>query len=150
MHIVLTLYSRFLGITERVRDLPPLIFRFILAYGFFEPAINKLTHFKDIVVWFRDTLQIPFPELNAIMAVGTENLGYVLLTLGLGTRLISIPLMVVMVVAIKTVHLKHGFACGHNGFEIPFYYFFMLFSLVVGGAGRLSIDALLSRKFSRT
>ena len=31
-------------------------------------------------------------------------------------------LMIVMLVAIFTVHIGNGFAAGDNGFEIPFYY----------------------------
>ena len=73
---------------------------------------------------------IPFPTLNAYMAASTEALGVVLLTIGLFTRLISVPLMVVMVVAIMTVHLAHGFSAGDNGFEIPLYYMLFLFIFV--------------------
>ena len=52
-------------------------------------------------------MSIPFPLVNAYMAATTEILGVVLLILGLFTRLISIPLIVVMIVAIATVHFSH-------------------------------------------
>ena len=52
-------------------------------------------------------------------------LGIVLLTLGFGTRVIALPMMFVMIVAIFTTHISNGFAAGDNGFEIPFYYFLM-------------------------
>ena len=55
--------------------------------------------------------------------------------------------MVVMVVAIATVHYQNGFPCGKNGFEVPFYYFFMLFSLVITGPGRISLDHLIKKHF---
>ena len=35
---------------------------------------------------------------------------------------------------------------GDNGFEIPLYYFLMLFALVVYGSGKFSLDYLLDRK----
>lgn len=54
----------------------------------------------------------------------------VLLLLGLGTRLITIPLMIVMMVAIFSVHLTHGFEAGEYGFEIPLYYLLMLLNLL--------------------
>lgn len=135
-----------ISFANKLKDLPPLIFRLILAYGFYEPALKKLTHFSDIISWF-GSMGIPFPELNAFLATATENLGVVLLTLGLATRFISIPMMFVMVVAVITVHYKNGFSCGGNGFEIPFYYFFMLFSLVVSGAGKFSLDYLIAKKY---
>lgn len=142
---MVTLIQKYKTFVESLRDLPPLFFRLILAYGFYEPALKKITNIDSIAGWF-GSIGIPLPEVNAYLAAGTEALGVVLLTLGLATRFISIPLMVVMVVAITTVHLKNGFACGDNGFEVPFYYFFMLFSLVVTGAGRISVDYLLARR----
>jgi len=86
---------------------------------------------------------IPLPTLNAYMAASTEITGVVLLTLGLFTRLISLPLMVVMIVAISTVHLAHGFAAGDNGFEIPMYYMLFLAIFASFGAGKFSLDHLL-------
>lgn len=70
-------------------------------------------------------------------------MGVVLLTLGLFTRLISLPLIVVMVVAILTVHLGHGFSAGDNGFEIPLYYMLFLAIFASFGAGKFSLDHLL-------
>lgn len=141
-----SLAHAFIGKASSLRDLPPLIFRLVLAYGFYEPAMQKLNNFATIPAWF-EKIGIPFPTLNAYMAVGTELAGVALLTLGLATRFISIPLIVVMLVAIKTVHWQHGFACGDNGYEVPFYYMLMLFSLVVTGAGKFSVDHILRKRF---
>lgn len=138
------LFEKFLSVTNALRDLPPLIFRLILAYGFYEPAMNKWSDISAVATWFGE-MNIPFPTINAYMAASTELTGVALLTLGLATRIISIPLMFVMIVAAVTVHIENGFSCGKNGFEIPFYYFFMLFSLVTTGAGRISVDHLIKR-----
>jgi putative oxidoreductase len=54
-----------------------------------------------------------------------------------------------MLVAIKTVHWENGFAAGDNGYEIPLYYMIMLLSLLFTGAGRISVDYLLARKFEK-
>lgn len=79
------------------------------------------------------------------MAATTELLGAILLALGLFTRLISIPLIFIMLVAIYTVHLSNGFEAGDNGFEIPLYYILMLLTLVVYGAGKISADFFIKR-----
>ena len=121
-----------------------LFLRLILAYGFYEPAMNKWNDISAVATWF-ESMGLPLPTLQAYMAASTESAGVVLLTLGLFTRLISIPLMVVMVVAVVTVHLPNGFSSADNGFEIPLYYFLMLFVLVAHGAGKLSIDAFMHR-----
>ena len=135
----------YIRIASGLRSLPPLFFRLILAYGFYGPAVTKWKGIESVAEWF-GSMGIPAPLLNAYMAASTEMAGVVLLTLGLATRFISVPLMIVMLVAIKTVHLENGYECGKNGFEVPFYYFFMLFSLVVTGAGAFSLDHLIARK----
>ena len=116
--------------------------RLTLAYGFFGPAMNKWSDISSVANWF-GTLGIPMPTLSAYLAAGTELLGVVLLTLGLFTRLISLPLIVVMIVAITTVHLAHGFSAGENGFEIPLYYMLFLAIFASFGAGKFSLDHLL-------
>ena len=130
---------------EKFQSLSLLFLRLILAYGFYEPAKGKWSDMNAVAEWF-GTLGIPFPTLQAYAAASTETLGVLLLTLGLATRLITIPLMVVMIVAIVTVHLHNGFSCGNNGFEIPVYYMLMLFVLLTHGAGRFSVDYFLNKK----
>jgi len=116
--------------------------RLAVAYGFYEPAMMKWADIGAIAEWF-GSMGIPLPTLNAYMAAATEITGVVLLTLGLFTRLIALPLMIVMVVAIVTVHLPHGFSAGENGYEIPLYYLLFLGIFASFGAGKLSLDHLL-------
>ena len=141
-------YHTFTALVKQWSSIPLLLMRLVLAYGFFNPAKMKLTNFDAIVGWF-DQLGLPFPALNAFLATATESLGVILLFLGLGTRLISIPLMITMAVAIVTVHWEHGFEAGNNGFEIPMYYLLMLFTLLVFGSGRWSMDYWIENKKSR-
>ncbi len=124
---------------SKIKDIPLLLIRFVLAYGFYMPAKMKWSNIEGIIQWF-EGMGMPFPALNAYLAASTEAAGVVLLILGLGTRLISIPLMIVMLVAIGTVHWSNGFEAGSNGFEIPLYYLIMLFTLFIIGPGRISVD----------
>lgn len=127
-----------------LKSIPLLLMRIILAIGFFGPAKMKLGNIDGIISWF-ESIHIPMPALNAYLATGTESLGVILLALGLGTRLISIPLIITMIVAIVTVHLGNGFEAGNNGFEIPLYYMIMLLTLVIYGGGKFSVDHLLNK-----
>lgn len=127
---------------DALRSLALLFLRLMLAYGFYEPAKMKWGDIGAIADWFA-SMGLPFPTLQAYLAASTEAAGVVLLVLGLFTRLISVPLMVVMVVAITLVHLPNGFESGNNGFEIPLYYCLMLFVLLTHGAGKFSLDTLL-------
>lgn len=142
---IVRLNRAFINSLSRVNFLPALLFRFILAYGFYEPAMKKIQHFDSIIIWF-DDMGLPAPALNAYLATGTELLGVFLLILGLGTRLISIPLIFTMFVAIKTVHWHNGFSSSDNGYEIPLYYMLMLISLLIMGPGKISVDYLINRK----
>jgi len=133
---------------NKLSDLSPLFFRLILAYGFYKPATTKFNNFSSIVDWF-GSMGMPFPKLNAFLATGTEMVGFILLFLGLATRLISVPLIIVMIVAITTVHIGNGFEAGDNGLEIPLYYILMLISLIITGPGKISLDHLISKYINK-
>ncbi len=139
------LYERFVSFAEYLKS-PSLLFaRLAVAYGFYEPAMLKWSDIDATAQWFA-SMHYPFPLLNAYAAATTEITGVVLLTLGLCTRLIAIPLIVVMIVAIATVHLPHGFCAGDNGFEIPLYYMLFLLTFLSHGAGKISLDYLVCKK----
>ena len=141
MNYVLSLSQK---IGDMFQDLSLLFLRLILAYGFYEPAMNKWNDINSVASWF-ENMGIPMPTLNAYMAASTEILGVVLLTLGLFIRIISIPLIIIMIVAIFMLHLSNGFSSGDNGFEIPLYYMIMLFVLFSFGAGKISLDAFFKK-----
>ena len=130
------------NILSKGHNIALLFARLTIAYGFYGPAMQKWSDISSVASWF-GTIGVPFPTLNAYLAASTELLGVVLLTLGLFTRLISLPLIVVMIVAITTVHLTHGFSAGDNGFEIPLYYMLFLAIFASYGAGKFSLDHLL-------
>lgn len=144
---IVKLYSSAIEIIKRAKDLPLLFMRLVLAYGFYSTASMKWQNISRVAEWF-GSLGIPLPALNAYLAASTEVAGVILLTLGLATRIISIPLIITMLVAIVTVHLNNGFEAGNNGFEIPLYYLIMLFALLIYGPGRLSVDNILSKKLT--
>ena len=135
-------YLEFSRLSEYLKSLSLLFARLLVAYGFYEPAMMKWSDMKSVADWF-GSMGIPFPTLNAYMAATTEITGVVFLVLGLFTRLISIPLTVIMIVAIVTVHLHNGFAAGNNGFEIPLYYMAFLLMFFANGAGKFSLDRLI-------
>ncbi len=72
----------------------------------------------NIINWFGNSqwgLGMPAPELMAYLSAYTEFFGAILLLLGLATRWISIPLMVTMLVAALTVHIKNGWLAIADG-----------------------------------
>ena len=105
------LYTKYLAITPYFKDVSLLGLRLLLAYAFLGPALMKWGDMESTIAWFGNPdwgLGLPFPALNAYLAATTEILGVVPLLLGLGTRVISLPLIAVMLMAYFTVHMGHG------------------------------------------
>jgi uncharacterized membrane protein YphA (DoxX/SURF4 family) len=92
-------------------NLASLALRLYLAPIFWMAGTSKLNAFDSTVEWFGNSdwgLGLPFPFLMAILATAAELIGAVLLLLGLFTRLISIPLIITMLIAILCVHWDNG------------------------------------------
>lgn len=92
-------------------SLAPLALRIFLVPVFWMAGTSKLQAFDSTVTWFGNSdwgLGLPLPWLMAFLATAAELAGALLLALGLFTRLISIPLMVTMLVAIFAVHWDNG------------------------------------------
>ena len=101
----------------------PVLLRLYLVPVFWVASNNKWNPFNSdssldsVIEWFGNSdwgLGLPFPALMAYMAWGTEYIGAILLVLGLAIRWITIPLMFTMIVAVMTVHLKHGWQAVHD------------------------------------
>ena len=104
-------YQKFCSLIKHGDGIVALTLRLYLVPIFWMAGTNKLAHFQQTVEWFGNTdwgLGLPFPTLLATLATSAEILGAILLALGLLTRLISIPLIITMLVAIVTVHLPNG------------------------------------------
>ena len=138
-------YNRTTKKLEFLNDIILLTIRLVLAYGFYVTASMKWQNIGGVAGWFGE-LGIPFPVINAYLAASTEVLGVILLTLGLATRIISIPLIITMIVAIVTVHWQNGFESGNNGFEIPLYYMLLLFVLLIRSSGKYGFDHFIKGK----
>lgn len=98
-------------IIEGIGFIGPLLLRLYLVPIFWMAGSKKISSIDSTIEWFGNPdwgLGLPFPTLMAWMASITEAGGAILLLLGLGTRWISIPLMVTMIVAAVTVHLQNG------------------------------------------
>ncbi|WP_407478031.1 HvfX family Cu-binding RiPP maturation protein [Elizabethkingia anophelis] len=124
-------------LSEGVKGIPLLCMRLIMGYGFFVPGWMKLSDVSGNAKWF-ESIAIPFPIFSVCLSGGIEILGAIFLVLGLCVRKISIPLILVMLVAIFTVHIANGFQAANDGFEINLYYIIMLFTLIVYGPGKFS------------
>ncbi len=128
---------------------PQLGLRLLLAYEYWESGVMKFQGQN----WFADIQQdFPFP-FNVVpagaswfLATWSELLGSVGLALGLGTRVFSLALIVLTIVAWVSVHAGHGYNVCDNGFKLPLIFLIMFLALLLGGPGRASLDHLIARR----
>ena len=105
------IYQQIIARLQVADGIPLLLLRLYLAPVMIQAGWNKASSFDSIVDWFGNDdygLGLPMPLVMAFLATAAELVGGVLLLLGALTRLVSIPLMVTMIVAMVSVHAKNG------------------------------------------
>ncbi len=123
-----------------------LFVRITIGWGFFLTGKGKLMNLEKTTRFF-DSLHIPLPKFQAMLAGGTEMIGGLLLLFGLGTRFISAPLAFTMVVAYLTAH-REGFASLSDFTDqAPFPFLMAALVTMAFGAGSISVDRLLKPYF---
>src|SRR5712671_4370590 len=140
----------------------PVPLRLIVGYGFMEHGFAKLARGPEAFATILHAIGVPAPHLMAWSTILIEVLGGLAVILGAFVTLVSVPMAVVLLVAIFTVHLPYGFSSikliavtaagakfGPPGYECDLLYLACLAALVLGGPGPLAIDGLL-RKNRRT
>jgi len=83
--------------------------------------------------------------LMALMAGSAELFGGLALILGLLVRPAALVLAVTMVVAIFSVHFSNGLFISNKGYEFALALFAVSAALVFSGAGRFSLDGIISK-----
>lgn len=147
------LYLAAIGLANRIGEwVPGLTLRLLLAYEFWESGVEKWRGEN----WFADLQgNFPFPfsvipaDISWQMATWTELIGPVCLVLGLGTRFWAVSLSVLTIVAWAAVHAGNGYNVCDNGFKLPLIYLVLFVPLMFQGAGRLSLDTLIARRWAR-
>ena len=141
-------YEWVTNIFDYLRSPLLLAMRLFWGWQFFIAGKGKLLNLDQTVDFFTQ-LGLPFPQLNAILAGSTECIGGLLLLLGLGSRLISIPLAFTMVVAYLTADREALMAIitKPDDFVAATPFLFLLTSLIVlaFGPGYFSIDTLIGK-----
>jgi len=141
------LYRLWVAIVSKLQSAVLLVLRLYFGWHFFLTGKGKLMNL-DKTAGFFDTLHIPMPKLNAIMAGSTECFGGLLLLLGLGSRIITVPLIVTMIVAYLTADseaVKNIFN-KPDDFLSAAEFLFLLTSVIVlvFGPGVFSLDAVIA------
>jgi putative oxidoreductase len=148
LHAPATLYERLALILNYGQDALLLILRLYWGWQFFQTGKGKLLNFDRTVEFFTG-LNIPFPELNAALAGATECIGGLLLIAGLASRLTSLQLIVVMIVAYPTADAEvvANIFTNPDDFTSASPFLFLLVAVIIAlfGAGKFSLDEIIQR-----
>jgi putative oxidoreductase len=131
----------------------------IVGYGFVEHGFAKLARGPDSFAAIVQALGVPAPHFMAWVSILIELLGGLAVLVGGRVTLASIPMAMVLFVAIFTVHLPNGFSSvklvavtaagpqfGPVGYEVNLLYLACLAALVFAGAGPLSLGSFLKKR----
>ena len=141
------------------RQWAPLPLRLIIGYGFMAHGWAKLSRGPAGFARLLEQIGAPLPEATAWVSTLMEILGGLAILAGAFALAVSVPLIVMMLVAMFTVHLRYGFSAintigltadgpqfGPPGYEVNLLYIAGLLALILQGAGPFSIDRLLARR----
>jgi putative oxidoreductase len=130
--------------------------RLIVGFGFVEHGYAKLSRGADGFIAILHAIGIPFADLLGWATIAVEIVGGLLILAGAFVPAAAVPMIVVLLVAIFTVHLPNGFSSiklisydaagahfGQPGFETDLLYIAGLVALCVAGAGPLSLDGYI-------
>lgn len=137
------------SIVPHIQSAVLLFLRITMGWGYFLTGKGKLLHLEKTTRFF-DSLHLPLPKVQAMLAGSTEMIGGLLLIAGLGTRLVSIPLAFTMVVAYLTAHREDAFgSLSDFTDQAPFPFLMAAMVTLAFGPGRLSLDHLLKPRFDK-
>ncbi|HEY4960811.1 MAG TPA: DoxX family protein [Terriglobales bacterium] len=141
-------YAVFEGGADSLQSLFLLIVRLYWGWQFCQTGWGKLHNLPHVIEFFT-SLGIPAPALNAYFVSGLEFVGGILLALGLGGRLIALPLTFDMIVAYVTADRAAllSFFSKPEDFSAAAPFTFLMVSLIVliFGSGKFSLDYLIER-----
>jgi putative oxidoreductase len=126
----------------------PLLLALRLYWGwqFSQTGYGKLMHISKVEGFFT-SLGIPFPAFNAYFVSSLECVGGVLLFLGLGSRVIALPLTIDMLIAYLAADREALFSIFSDPGKFyaadPYTFFFASLLILVFGPGKISLDSAL-------
>lgn len=135
-----------------------LALRLVVGFGFAAHGYAKLERGPEQFATILATMGVPAPLVMAWVTVVVELLGGASLLLGVAVRQASLPLVLVMIVALAKIHFRYGFSSirlksltgagaqfGPVGYELNLLYICSLLVLALAPATPLSLERWLLR-----
>lgn len=129
-------------VVSHLQSIALLVARLYVAQVFFLSGLTKIRDWSVTLALFQDEYHVPLlpPELAAYMGTAGELGLPLLLVLGLGTRFAALGLSFVNVMAVLSLaEIAPAALAGHHLWGV------LLVLVALWGAGRWSVDAVMSR-----
>jgi len=146
--IATILYDWPVAVARRLEWLAPLVARITVGVVFAVTGWGKLHNLEKITDFFTE-LGIPYPQIQAPFASANEFVCGVLILIGLATRVASIPLIIVMLVAIRTAQWENIDSLSALLGTVEWAYIAIFAWLAIAGPGPVSLDYLIARARNR-
>jgi putative oxidoreductase len=137
----------------------PVPLRLMVGFGFMEHGYSKLVKGPEAFASILHVLGVPAPHWMAWLTIMTELLGGFAVLLGAFIPLVSVPMAIVLLTAMFSVHWRYGFSSiklvavtpagatfGPPGYECDLLYLVCLVVLVLLGSGPISVNTAFPRK----
>src|SRR5262250_1051997 len=144
----------------RVRFAPyaQTLLRLVVGYGFLAHGLAKWSKGPEVFAGILQATGVPLPHLMAWVTIATEIISGIAFLIGAFVPLVSIPAIILLAVAIFTIHLPYGFISiklmsvnngraqfGPPGYECDLLYIASILALALIGPTPLSVDKYRSR-----
>jgi len=133
--------------------------RLIVGFGFMQHGVAKIMNGPERFAASLSGLGVPAPEIMSWVTITAELVCGVAVFVGGLVPLACIPMAVILIVAMVSVHLRFGFSSiklqavtsdgikfGPPGYEVILLYLACISALLILGSGPWSIDSWLESK----
>lgn len=147
------IYSFFLRIGSNLQSLFLLYMRIVWGHQLLLAGFKKLGDISSTIELFTK-LGIPFPVFHAYEVGTIESIGGIFLFIGFASRIATLPIIAVMLVALSTAHAENlgGFRFLIEPYLLvnqqPYPILITALMVFIFGPGRISVDAWLKRWIS--
>lgn len=150
--MIQSFHRRFVAFAELLQHPVLLLIRLYWGFDFYQTGIGKLNNLERTADFF-SSLNIPFPYFNAALAGTTEIVCGILLAAGLASRYVSIPLIVILMMAYATDDYEAAvnIISDVESFvdATPFRHLLAAVIILTFGAGKFSLDFLYQKLFAK-
>lgn len=127
--------------------------RIMVGYGFVAHSLAKWFNGPEAFAGILHAMGVPLPHVMAWVTIATEMVAGIAFLIGAFVPLVSVPAIILLAVAIFTVHLPYGFSSikllsvnngraqfGPPGYECDLLYIACIVALVLTGPTPWSVD----------